>query len=139
MAKVFAQGTLVQIGDGGAPETFTTIPNVGEITGPDTQNEDIETTDHSSPAGTREFVGGLKDPGELTFPIAWDYNEATHAGLKADHDNRTQRNFQLVDQASPQVTASFTGEVAGLANVYPVEGIQQATVRIRISGVVSYA
>lgn len=51
---------------------YVSLANVGSISGPSTSGETIDTTHHKSPAGTRETIGGLIDPGELTLSVNYD-------------------------------------------------------------------
>jgi len=62
-------GTLLKIGDGGAPETFAVVGEIVNIDPPELVNEAVEATNHSS-GGWREFVSsGLKELTEFTATI----------------------------------------------------------------------
>ena len=52
-----SQGMTIARGDGASPESFTTIPEVRAISGPDGSANQIDTTDLSSSA--KEFRMGL--------------------------------------------------------------------------------
>ena len=57
-------GTLLKRGDGGAPEVFTTVPEVGSISGPSMETDEAEVTSHSSAASGafKEFILTLLCP-----------------------------------------------------------------------------
>lgn len=131
-------GTLVQMGDGGGPETFSTIGAVGDIDGPDLSTDTEETTNQSSPGGVEEFIGTLKRTGEVTFPINVDPADPTHigvAGLYAAWDNRTLKNWRML-WPSPMGSKrwNFSGIVVGLSQGAAVAGIFRWDVTIKVSG-----
>jgi hypothetical protein len=100
---ISAFGTALQIGNGGTPEAFTTIAEVINISGPTLSLETIDVTSHGSTDAWREFVAGLKDPGEITFDINFVPTGATHSystGLINDYDDRTLRNSSLFFQTA---------------------------------------
>ena len=68
-ASIFGHGTFLQIGDGAVSEMFTTIAEVMNIDGPNLQQETVEVTSHDSTDRWREFIGGLKDGGEISFGL----------------------------------------------------------------------
>jgi len=130
-------GTLLKIGDGGDPESFTTIAEVKDISGPSLSLATEEVTNHSSPAGFREYTGTLLDAGEVTFDINFIPTDSTHnasTGLIADMVNRTKRNFQLVFPDAGNTTWQFTALVTGFELSEPVEGTLSASVTLRITG-----
>ena len=65
-----AIGTLLQVGNGASPELFSSVANIGDITGPTTQVAVVDVTSHTSPAAPyRQKVPTLIDPGTLTIPV----------------------------------------------------------------------
>ncbi len=134
---ISAHGTLLKIGDGEASETFTTIAEVTSISGPALVTDAVDTTSHDSPSNHREFIGGLKDAGEVTFDINYIPTNPTHdatGGLLADYVARTLRNFQLVFSDSGNTTWSFTAIVTGFESNEPVDAQLTASVTLRITG-----
>jgi predicted secreted protein len=82
-----AFGTEFRRGNGATPtETFTTIANVTNIGGPARSRETIDVTTHGSPDAWMEFIGGLKNGGEVSLDINYDPAEATH-DLDDDFDD----------------------------------------------------
>ena len=138
MAAVSAFGTLLKIGDGGGPESFTTIAYVREISGPSLGMEPLETTNHSSTSGWRTFVGGLLTGGEVTAEILYDPDAGTHdasTGLINDMENRTVRNFQLVFTDPTPTTWAFSSLVTGFEPSAPYDDLLTASVTLTVTGV----
>jgi hypothetical protein len=130
-------GTLLQMGDGGGPEVFTTVAQVLDISGPGFTTDTEETTNQSSPGGFEEFIPTIKRSGEVTFDVNYDPSDATHdatTGLVAAYQNRTKKNWRLLIPTTPAKRWDFSGYVTGFEQANPVAGIQRASVTIKISG-----
>src|ERR1700754_2400702 len=87
---LFKRATTITPGN-----VFATIANVTNISGPDRKRETIDVTAHDSPDGWMEFIGGLKDGGEVQLDINYDPGETTH-DLDDDFDDTEPRNYQIV-------------------------------------------
>ena len=136
-SAISAFGTLLKIGDGGGPETFTTIAEVTSISGPGLSLDPIEATSHDSTGGWREFIGGLLEAGEVSFDINYIPTNATHdasTGLIADMVARTVRNFQLVFPDGSSTTWSFAALVTSFEPGEPIDDKLSASVSLKITG-----
>jgi predicted secreted protein len=131
-------GTLLQIGDGGTPENFTTIAEVRDISGPSLELDVEEVTSHDSPGGWEEVVGTILHGGEVEFDINFIPTETTHrdaaGGLLRDMKNRTLRNFKLVFPDPGNTTWRFAALVTNFEPEASVDGSLSASVTLRISG-----
>lgn len=130
-------GTLLKIGDGGATESFTTIAEVKDITGPGLEQAANEVTSHGSTNGWREFIGGLKDGGEVTFEVNFVPTGATHdetTGLIAELTGGTVTNYQVVWPDSGSTTWQFAALCTAFEPGAPVDGVLMASVTLKISG-----
>lgn len=137
-SAIFAQGTLLKIGDGGSPsESFTTIAEVTDIGGPELALEIAEVTSHSSSGGWKEKIGALLDGGQVGFSINYIPTDSTHnntAGLIKDMRTRTVRNFQLVFTDSGNTTWSFAALVVGFSPAEPIDNALTAECTLEITG-----
>lgn len=98
-SAISAFGTLLKLGDGGSPESFTTVAEVRNISGPSFASDAIDVTTHNTPTPFRRYINGLLDGGEISFELNFIPQETTHSytsGILADFLNRTRRNVQLV-------------------------------------------
>ncbi len=131
---VLTQGTLIKRGDGASPEVFTTIPEVGAISGPDASKGEIDVTDLSSTA--KEFKGGLADFGRMTLEMNYIPGNAVHVAMRNDFINAASptRNWQLLFVNGKQW--NFTGYVASFPGNTQADSVQKASVVIRLSGAV---
>lgn len=134
---IFAQGTLLQLGDGGTSEVFTTIAEVLSLTGPTLTRDTIDVTNQSSTGGFREFINGLKDGGEVSFDLNYIPTEATHdasTGLLADYESGVSRNFKLIFPDTGATTWLFTGVVRDFQISAEVDSQLRASCVIKVSG-----
>lgn len=133
-------GTFLKKGDGGSPETFATIAEVGDIEGPDMQLATEDVTHHGSTGGWDEVIGTILSGGEVSFPVNFLPSDATQdasSGLQADMRNRTKRNFQLVYPDPGGNGFAFAALVTGFKPKAPVKGKLSADVKLKITGVVT--
>ncbi|MDS1269692.1 phage tail tube protein [Lipingzhangella sp. LS1_29] len=126
MPGLNALGSQLRRGDGEDPEGFTVLANVTSITGPEMERETVDVTSHDSPGGWMEFVGGLKDGGEVEIEFNYDPSEPTHAVLQEDFDAARPRTYQVVfpdpDQHAWQFQAILTNLSAEMPHDDKIEG-----------------
>jgi predicted secreted protein len=129
-------GTLFQRATGTAPgTTYADIANVTNIGGPDRTRETIDVTAHDSPGGWMEFLGGLKDGGEISLDINYDPAETTHQ-IDDDFDDVLPRNYRIV--ILPDTIDEHTWQISGilteLGDEFPYDDKMARTMTIKITG-----
>lgn len=137
MAQYPGFGTLLKIGDGGATETFTTIAQVQDISGPELSLDLDDTTNHSSSGGYEEAIASVIRTGEVSLELVFDPADDTHdypAGLVKDLTDKTKRNFQLVFTDTANTTWAFTAYVSNFKPSAPVSGKLSADVSLKLTG-----
>ena len=132
MAATSAHGTILKVG---AASATTEVANVTNISGPGLTLETIDVTNHSSASNWREFIGGLKDGGEINIDISYEPAGATHnatAGLLFFLNTRAIAFFSLT---FPNATAwSFTALVSSFTPGLAVGDALTASVTLKITG-----
>ncbi len=134
---ISAFGTLLKMGDGATPESFTTIAEITEIGGPALSLERLDATHMQSTGGWKEKIGGLLDGGEVTFSIQYVPTHATHnasTGLISRMVAKSVDNYQLVFPDASSTTWTFAALVAGFEPDAPHDGKLTADVTLDISG-----
>lgn len=131
MAGLDAFGTQLERGDGAGTEVFTAIANVTNITPPGIERETYDVTAHDSPNGWREFVGGLKDGGEVEIELNYDPRE--HDTLVADFEDDAPRNYRIVFPGTLGQWA-FKAIMSGFESEAPHDDKLSATVTFKVSG-----
>lgn len=136
-------GVKLRMGDGGSPtEAFAEIASIRDFT-VEQQSELVEVTSHSSGAvngvPVRDFIAGAIDGTEITIPVIYDYNEATHGtatGLRSKQGQTV--NFELVEPGSSK-KESFSAVVLGISRSYPVDDVMGMDVTIKPTTVFTVA
>lgn len=131
-----AFGTQFKRGDGATPtETFTTIAKVTSISGPARTRATIDVTAHDSPNQYMEYIGGLKDGGEVSLEINYDPADTTQ-DLDGDFDDVTARNYQIVilPDTTDEVTWDFAGWLTELSDEFPHDDKMARTLTVKITG-----
>jgi|CXWL01.1.fsa_nt_gi hypothetical protein len=135
-----AYGTKLKMGDGVSPETFTEIPEVGDIKGPNISVKTIDVTTHSSAASgaNEEIIPSTMNGGEVSFPLNYVEADPMHVALIAAAQTRTKKNFQKVNPEATK-TISFSGYVTDIAFADPVSDKRSADVTITVSGGLTFS
>ncbi len=118
--------------DGTSGGTFASVGRVRDVTPPALARDAIETTDMESPERWREFIGGLKDGGEVSFEITFDPGSAETTAFMSDINTNTAGYYKLVfpDASEWGFAALMTGFEPGV----PVGDKMTATVTFKVTG-----
>ena len=130
-----AKGTLIKLGDGASPEVFTTIAEVTNIGGPEIEQDSLDVSHHG--VDYKQFVGGLKDGGEVALELNYLPADGTHnaaTGLLKDLNDGVLRTFQLVFTDTSLTTWVFSALVTRFAPGAPVDGKLGLSVTLKVSG-----
>lgn len=137
-AKIGLGGKL-QRGDGAGSETFTTIAEVKNITGPSVQRAMIDAT--SMDSTDEEVIPGIRSNGEVTFGCLLVDSDAQQQGLYTDLNTPTLRNWKFIanNHASEgsKSTRTFSAYVQNIGEEYPFDGVMMRNVTLKISGAVT--
>lgn len=120
-------------------DTFVAVGKVKVIGGPSVKKEQIEQTSLDSVGGFKEYLSGLKDPGQLTFTLNMDPANSQHTAIRADaqlSSALSQRNWRIVWPNSEQ--ADFVGEVLEYTRTTNPNEILPVDITVQISGVVTF-
>lgn len=133
MAGLDAFGCALERSDMDSTPTFTEIASVTSISGPSISRNTYDVTAHDSPDAYMEFIGGLKDGGEISFDLNWDPTDSTHFDLASDLDDPLPRDYKLV---LPQGIAewNFAAILTGFSGSQPVDDKLTAAVTYKITG-----
>ena len=131
----FGYGTLVKMGDGGSPETFTAIAELrGTIAFSGMSSAEIDITTHNNAVNGRakEKIPGLIDPGSLDIEINYIAGDSTHIAARNAWQNQTKKNFQILSPSGDLTTCS--GYILSLPISYPDKDSITAKIKIMLTG-----
>lgn len=137
-------GALLQRSDGNTPPNWITLLGVKSISGPDIARETHDTTEMASGTNYRTFIGGLVDPGSLSFEANWLPRDPTQSqdpgGFIGEYDIDSCGSltaWRIVTPSCPgedTVTIEFEGIVTGSSFELPMDDLMAFTGEIKISG-----
>ncbi len=132
-----SQGLTIAHSANTSPYSFTTIPEVSNVSGPGGQASEIDVTDLSSTA--KEFRMGLQDEGTITLDINYIPGNTVHAQLRTDRANQTLAVYRITFTDSPQTTWTFTAYCLGFEVSNAVDDVTKASITLRVSGSITEA
>jgi hypothetical protein len=130
-----SQGILVQIQASGSPQSYTTIPNVKDVSFRTGSASVIDVTDLASSAKEKRM--GLQDEGQLTFTLQFVPGNAQHAELVTAKGDRASRAFKVILTDSPTTTYWFSGFVLSVPITGSVDNVVESAVVVEITGLVT--
>lgn len=125
-------GSKFAVGDGADPEVFTDIAEVYDITPPSDTMDVIDATHMQSPDATREFILGLRDPGECSFEMNFIPGGSGDTAIQEWRTARERRTCRITFPNS--VTWTFSGLLTGYEPAAPTDDKMTATVTIKVTG-----
>ena len=131
MAGIDALGTQLQRSDMAGSPTFTAIANVTEIEGPEFERETIDVTAHDSPNGYREWLGGLKDGGEVSLTV--NYDPGDHDAIFDDLGDTVARDYKVVWPGGIGNWA-FKAFLTGFSPSAPIDDKLSAELTLKVTG-----
>lgn len=109
----------------------TVISELTSIGGPSMSADTIEVTNHDSPDGYREFLGGPRDAGEVSIEGNW-INDAGQAALVTDFHAGSTNQYVITFPNADKWT--FSAIVTGLEFDAPMDGKLGFSGSLKITG-----
>lgn len=130
-------GTLFRRGNDDSPETFTPIGEVTDISGPNMKRDAIDATHSQSPNGFREFIGGLRDGGEIQVTMNLVAGAAAGDALKKlfdDFKNDSPIDYQIAFDNTAKTYWQAPMLITDLPPTAPMEGKMTMQVTLKVAG-----
>jgi hypothetical protein len=138
MSGKAALGMVVSFGTATGTATAATLTNVTNISGLDSDVEEIDVTAHDSSGNYREFVASFIDAGEVQLDLNFDPRQTTHrattGGILYLRDQRLTVPWKLTFPGTPVDSVSFQAFVKSAPLDLPFDDKQGATVTLRLTG-----
>lgn len=133
MPKYAAKGTTISV-DG---VTIAHVRDIGSSSGGETERVDVTT--HDSPDDRRESVAGFKGEATMTFTIAFDPSNASHAGLITLHGSGETVPVIVTYPTTPTATTTFDAYVTNFpVPGAPIDGALLVEVTLAITGEINF-
>jgi len=125
-------GTAFARGDGASPEVFTALGGVTNVSGPSLSKDVVEVSDFDSTERWREFIGGMKDGGEVSIELEMDADGSDVTNFLTDINANAATNYKIT---FPDTTAwTFSAYMTGLEVDAPFEDKITASATYKLTG-----
>ena len=128
---MIGMGTKFQREDGAG--SFEDVAEVYGISGPNMSRETVEVTHYGSEGGYREHIGGLREPGTVSFTL--NFVKSTYESMKADFEEDNNKTYRIV-LPNDEMTLEFDAMVTELPLEIPEGDRITAEITMQISGAV---
>ena len=126
------------LGSVGSPVTYTSIEEVFTISGVGQKNDLLDVTSFDSPAGTKEFIGGLADGQEVSIECNYIATAPQQLALLAAVNAKVNRQFRVSYVGiSPAKTYNFTGTPVSWEVTPSVDNKNTIKFSVKISGAIT--
>ncbi len=122
-------GTIFNRWDG---SQWVKLAEVVSIDGPSKTRNTIDVTSLDSVGGYMEFIGALRDGGEISFNM--NFTAASYALMNTDFEDDTLQDYQIVLPDATNTTFEFEGLVTDLPIAIPMDDKLSCDVKIKVSG-----
>ena len=115
--------------------TYDAIAKVFGLSGPNLSRDTIEVTTQDSTNRWREYIGGLRDGGEVTFSV--NFTRAGYFILKNDFENDAAVLYKVVLPDANSTELLFSGLITELPLEAPEDDRIVVNVTVKVSGQVT--
>ena len=130
-------GMALKMGNGLSPQVFTTLTQANDISGFGAESPLVDTTHYQSTA--REYIAGIPDGKQFTVKANYLPNDAQQLLWIAAQVAGTVKDFRLYLPSPYQANYyRFSALVLGYEITPPVDGKEELSFTLKISGAVTY-
>lgn len=129
MAGLNAFGTRFQKQVG---MTWEDIADITNISGPGLERDTIDVSSHQSPDAWREFIGSLKNAGEISLDV--NYDPADHDELVSDLDADDPLSYRIVFPDDDETTWTINAIMTGFEPEAPHDDKLSASLTFKVTG-----
>lgn len=121
-------------GNGATPEVFTAVAQVTDVAPPKLSRATIDVSNHASPSKYAEFMGGLRNAGEVGLTIQYEVVDGSdHNSLRDDLNSNAARNFRVKFPDVARTIWNIAGLVKSFEPSTPRDGVITAQISIQVS------
>jgi predicted secreted protein len=120
-----------------AANAYEDIGQIAELSGPALARDAVDASHSLSPNRFREFIGGMRDAGEISATLLLAPGAAAvkdHRRLVDDYKNDAAVTYRLLFPNVDQTSFTFTGLITSLEHAEPIDDKMTLSVTIKISG-----
>ncbi|HKJ75399.1 MAG TPA: phage tail tube protein [Alphaproteobacteria bacterium] len=133
MTAQIGHGIAIERGDSASPETWTSIGNITDPDYPTLSRDAVETTHTQSTSKYREFIGGLRDGGEVAPTIELDPGDTTYSSLVSDFESDSAVHYRVKSPDEGEAW-DFMGLITNMEHDVSIDDENTVTVTFKITG-----
>ena len=118
--------------DGTSGGSFASVGSIREITPPALSRDSVDVTAMDSADAFRQFIPGLKDPGEMSVVLEFDPSEAVQTSWESDFNSSAIGYYKIIFPDSTEW--GFTAFVTAYEPETPIDGEMRVTVTLKLTG-----
>lgn len=135
MAKTHGYGSILAV----ATTTGTLeIGQIRSISGPNVSGADVDTTTLDSSSNYRTFVGGLLDPGEVTFSTIYDSTSLAHSHMAYYMATHEAMTYTVYHGSSAGDSDAFVAYIKGMSREIPLDDVITCDFTLKVTGKPGY-
>lgn len=132
----FTAAPFVGVGQAVEINAAYILADITDVTYSGSKTDTADTTSAASSGGYRTFIPALSEAGEVTIKLIWFPGDASQEYVKT----QTGTSITVVHTLPNGLgTLSYSGLVVGYDHSAPLDKTAEATLKIKISGSVTYA
>lgn len=115
------------------------LGQVRNISGPNVDFDDVDTTTLDSSSNFRTYIPGLGNPGEVTMSLAYSSTVTSHKRLAYYMGQRQSKTFTFYPNSTAGDADAFSAYVKGMSREVPLDDLITADVTLKVSGKPGYS
>jgi len=119
---VLAQGFMKLLRGTGATPTYAVVKGVFGVDGGGFTPNKIDATDFDTPAGTREYISGPREPSPYTFSMHYEQGDVQQEAMFAAMASNTPEPYRITFGSGAQAKQISFNAVPNLTLSAPVDG-----------------
>lgn len=127
-------GSTFERGVGSPTPVWTELARVTEINAPSLSRETADVTHLKSTDRYREFIGAMRDGGEVSFTLIYNPANTTHQSLMTDFEGNVAVDYRITFSDDDAYRWTFQGFITGLETPIAMEDKVSQSVTIKITG-----
>lgn len=125
---------LQRSSNGTSGGTFATVGTIYEMSPPGATRDAVDKTSHSSTDRWREFIGGMKELGDMQIDLEFDPASTAVDDMYTDLNTNTAGYYKVVFNDVASTEWGFSAFVTGVDVATPLEDKRMMTVTIKGTG-----
>lgn len=131
---IIGYGTTFEVETAASSGSYFKLGEVSQVTPPNESTDQVDVTHMESASRTREFISGLRDPGEMSVEFNYIPGNATDDFILAWRASGETRSCRITYPTTD--TDTFPGFVLGFTPTLAVADKASATLNLKVAGAV---